>query len=317
MRPTFALRETGDVAMKSFSWAVLVLLGLVGCGAGSVDAGADVDGEGDALLSTTTPGFVTFKVDTRTCAAPACGGFYLSQPNRSVADIYVATLDWSKSGLSASEIAKATGAAAGEVVLRGTLTRQDSKTHTKNFVVLDAYRGMPGRTPNSGDALFTVAGNGKVCVAAPCNSFTATKLNSSAQPKDFSNLSVASAAAAFVDQTWLNDRVVGGGALVFASLVSGEKLAAGTEKVLDATQVYVHLPEGPGACPHHVIACGSGQVQVFERDTNRCVISTGCMAPGMCSMMMPSCPAGYTLSSWRSDSNGCNAFACDPTWIVQ
>src|SRR6185312_10078189 len=119
----------------------------------------------------------------------------------------------------------------------------------------------------------------------------------------FSDLSVASAAASFVDQSWLSGRVMNAGAIVSGSVVSGEQLPGGTQTVLDATQVFLHLPEGMGPCSHHVVSCGVGKVQVFERDQNRCVNNTGCAAPGMCSQMMPACADGYTLSSWREGTN--------------
>jgi len=302
--------------MKNLRWALVLVVGIVGCGAGSVSDGDDVSADGDAL-STTTPGFVTLIKDQRKCGAPICGGYFLVQPNRSVAQIYVASIDWSKSSLSGPEIATATGAADGELLLLGTLTRQDRKTGTKNFVVQDAWRGMPGRAPASGDLFATVADNGTRCIQAPCKSNSLTKVNSTSQPKAFSDLSVASAAAAFVDQSWLSGRVMSSGAIVSGSVVSGEQLPGGTQTVLDATQVFLHLPEGMGPCPQHVVSCSGSKVQVFERDANRCVIGTGCAAPGMCSMMMPACADGYSLSTWREGSNACAAYACDPTWVVQ
>lgn len=32
---------------------------------------------------------------------------------------------------------------------------------------------------------------------------------------------------------------------------------------------------------------------------------------------MPVCADGYTLTSWRSGQFGCNAYACDPTFVVE
>ncbi|MBS2028984.1 MAG: hypothetical protein JST54_13870 [Deltaproteobacteria bacterium] len=301
--------------MKKLFWSVL-LLGIAGCGMGSVSDGGDVSSDGDAL-STTTPGYVTLVKDQRKCASPICGGYFLVQPNRSVAQIYVAALDWGQSGLSDTDVSNATSAADGELLLFGTLTRQDRTTGTKSFVVLDAYRGMPGRAPASGDVFATVADNGTRCIQAPCKSNNLTKINSTAKPKAFSDLSVASASAAFVDQTWLTNRVMNAGAIVAGSVVSGEQLPGGTQSVLDASQVFLHLPEGMGPCSHHVVSCANGKVQIFERDANRCVTNTGCATPGMCSQMIPACADGYTLSSWRATTNACNDFACDPTWVVQ
>jgi len=301
--------------MARFRWLVSLVV-LSGCGIGVTIGGGGGLTDSDEALSTVKAGFVTIQHDARKCAAPLCGGYFLSQPNHSLAPIYVAELDFSQSNLADAEVQKLVDAPEAEVLLFGKLTRQSRSTHTRNFIVLDAYRGMPGRTAAEGDAFYSVASNGRQCFAAPCNALTATKVSSTAKAKDFTTLSVASAAAAFVDEAWLSHRALDGGAIVAATFVSGERYPAGTEKVLDASQVFVHLPESSGMCPHHVSACSGGQVNVYQRNNDRCVIDEGCEAPGMCSMMMPACPEGYVLSSWRdADNNACPKYACDPAWL--
>lgn len=300
--------------MARLRWLVPVLV-LCGCGAGMVEGSGD-DASVDDALSTVKAGFVTVQRDERRCAAPTCGGYFLSQPNHSLAPIYVAELDFSQSNLSADDVQKVVDAPNAELVLFGKLTRQSRVTHTKNFIVLDAYRGMPGRTAASTDHFYTVVDNGKRCFAAPCNALTATKINSTAKPKDFTTLSVASAAAAFVDQTWLGHRVLDGRAIVAATFTSGTKYPAGTESVLDASQVFVHLPESVGPCPERMsLNCGGDQVNIVERNADRCLVPAGCATPGMCAMYMPACPEGYTLSSWRSGESACPTYACDPSWL--
>ena len=295
--------------------ASVVLAVLCGCGAGVVDSSSDAVGIDDAL-STVTAGFVTVQRDARRCAAPACGGYFVTQVNHSLAAIYVAALDFSQSNLDDGTIAKVTGAPDAELLLYGKLGRTSRTTHTRNFIVLDAYRGMPGRTVGSSDHFYSVASNGKQCLAAPCNALTATKLNSTAQPKDFTTLSVASAAAAFVDQTWLSHRVLDRNAIVAASFTSGTRYPTGTESVLDSSQVFLHLPESVGPCPMLMpMNCTNGQVNVVERNADRCLVPAGCANPGICSMMLPACPDGYTLTTWRDVSNACPHAACDPSWL--
>lgn len=313
MRPGF--HELGHIMKRITLLGMLAVL--AGCGTGMVSSGGPDVGDDVDALSTVKAGFVTLTRDTRTCASPQCGGYWLSQPNHALAPIYVGDLDFSRSGLSDGAVAQVQSAPLGELVLYGTLTRTSRTTHTKNFNVVSAYRGLPGRAPAASDAFYTAVSNGRQCFAAPCLSFTATKINSTAKPKDFSSLSVASAAFAFVDQAWLSAQVLEGGALVSGTLQSGAHLAGGTEKILDATQVYLPVPQGPAACTQHQLYCPDGTAQVFERNASRCVVPTGCMAQGFCPQSVPACPEGYTRVSWRGDTTGCATFACDPSWTLE
>ena len=296
-------------AMSKLCSAMLVL-GVVGCG------GAAVEGENEDGLSASKQTHVSVRRDERKCASPACGGYYVRDANKATAEQYVASLDFSASGLDDATVAKVTSAPAGELVLLGKLTAADSKTRLRSFKVSSAFRGMPGFSAPAGDSVYSVSLTNIQCVAAPCLNKVATRINDGVATW-FSGFDVGAASAGFVDQGWLVSRVRDHGALVAAQVVDGVKLSAGHDQVLAAAQVFVKLPETASCAPSGTGAayvCPADQVAVFQRDENRCLKAVGCSKPGVCSQAVPSCAAGYTLVQWRAGANGCLASACDPTF---
>lgn len=297
--------------MKRNAISLALSLCAAACGGSpdSMDAGAD-DVAGSAQL-------FTVRRDERKCSAPACGGFWASATTTDASPVYVADLDLSKAGLDAATEAQVRGAPAEELLFKARVGT-DSKGLRK-LLVKDAWRGMPGVVPAATDTLFSVAARSPqhTCVAAPCNNQIATAI-ANGKTTDLTRVAVQRAAKAFVDQQWLQNRAVAWGALLTAHVAAGQKLAAGTETVLDASQVWIHLPEsaGPCAAPRQQ-ACGASQVQAFVRTPDRCVEAVGCVTPGMCPRMQPSCPDGYVASTWASAPNACTATACDPAWVVR
>src|SRR5512138_615798 len=69
------------------------------------------DGKGDVAVDGTYT-YYAITTDTRKCASPACGGYFVSRLNRTTtvcvdhsvqASCYVPTLDWSESNLASTE----------------------------------------------------------------------------------------------------------------------------------------------------------------------------------------------------------------------
>lgn len=284
---------------------------LLGCGTAEVGSSAAPEADADALSSSS---FYTLRADTRACPSPTCGGYFLHAVNRSRPEVYVATLDFSPAQLSDAELAKVQGAPAAELVLRGKVSAR-SAAGTRKLMVLDAYRGMPGAVASG--RFYAVARSPRQCVVAPCNQLTATALNAAGSSTEFTTLSVASAAVGFVDQEWLGHRVQDNGALVAATLTTGTQDPGGMEQVLDATQVFLHLPETSGPCPMvSEPSCSGGEINTFERNADRCLIPTGCAALGVCSQMRPACASGYSLTSYHTAAGACAHFSCDPDWVL-
>ena len=297
--------------LRNILAVVLVAVGFYGCG------GAAADGESEDSLSQSKKSHVTVRRDQRRCPSPACGGYFVRDANKTTSEQYVGSLDFSAAGLDGATIDPVVGAPAGEIILLGKLTPADAKTKVRSFKVSAAWRGMPGRMPAAGDMLFSAASTGIQCIAAPCHNQAATKLNDTAITS-FSHYDVASASTDFVDQEWLTSRVRDHGGLVAARIVDGVKLAAGPERVLAASQVFVKLPETAGPCTKAQVnlSCAAGEMVVYQRDQDRCAMPVACARPGVCTQSMPSCDEGYSLVQWRSGPNACNASACDPTFSL-
>lgn len=298
-----------------FGMAALLALALFGCGTADVATGESDEDLLSDELNTTTPSYVYARRDMRKCTAPMCGGWYVRDANKRTAEQYVSDFDFSSSGLDADQQAIVRGAADGEVVVLGKLTRLTTRIRFRKFVVESAWRGMPGRTWTTNAKLYSIKDIRPLirCFAAPCNGLNFTVLNVGASGSATS-LSVGSASGPFVDETWLDKEVTREDALVVATIVNGQQFPAGPEQVIDAQQVFVKLPETMNCPQFKLAACPRGQFHGYERNTDRCVMPTGCTRGGrMCAQFIPSCEEGYELISWMTAS-GCAAYACDPTW---
>lgn len=306
--------------MKRFA-VVLPLVSLFACGVAESEITvpeSELD-DGAAELSIYSRTYVTVRRDFRKCSWPMCGGYFVQDVNRvHPNEVYVASLDFSSSKLPQSAIDQALGGDAAELVLHGKLGPQLKGFPQRSFVVSSAWRGMPGVTPVAGETFFRVVAEPKNCLVAPCPQHNVVKLNGSAKTGVVGFI-VERASQMLVDQKWLVDRLENHGALVAAKVVDGKKQAGGVEKLADASQVYVKLPEAPGPCPQFKLAaCPEGQVRNYSRNENRCVMPGACIVPqGACAQLVPNCAEGYTMQSWPSDGPfACTGFACDPTWSL-
>jgi hypothetical protein len=282
-------------------------------------AGDDGSTSTEDDLSASSRSYVTLTRDTRKCAAPMCGGYWVKDVNRKTGPTYVSDLDFSSSGLEDADVEKVREAPAEELVLRGKLGPKESAHGTRPFIVSEAYRGLPGVTPVAGEIFYQAQDRKPAisCFTAPCPNEVATKLNSTAKTY-FSGYAVKRAAAAFVNQEWLIERIEHHGAVVAASIVDGQVFAGGPEQVLDASQVYLPIADSRGPCPvFKLAACAEGQVWTYTRSVDGCVLPDKCVADGQCTEAEPpQCADGYQLSSWRVDGAQCTDYACDPTFLM-
>jgi hypothetical protein len=308
-------------SLSLISFAALASLSL-GCAAEVAAPSADDEttATSEAELSMSREAFVLVRRDARRCMAPLCGGYYVHEVNlSSTKETYVSGLDLSLAGLDDASVAKVWSAPAEELLLKGKLGTIEKKYGTRAFLVTEAYRGMPGVAPVSGEAFWQahVRTPAIQCFAAPCNNELALKLGAKAETA-FTTLSVACASKPFVDQAWLAHQVTTYGAIVAATMHNGAKFPAGYEKVLDASQVFLKLPLATPPCPMFPLhQCPEGQLNTFSRSADLCSIPTGCATRGICSMAMPACADGYTLASWAAAPSACPAYACDPSFLSE
>jgi hypothetical protein len=294
-----------------FAAPLALLAGLSGC----VVAADTTNDTQD--LSATSRSYITLRLDTRKCQSPMCGGYFIRDANKTTAERYVYGLDFTGSGLSDADIETVKSTPPEELVLRGKLGAY--KGLTRPFVVSEAYVGMPGRTPAEGATFYSAKDRSPAieCFAAPCNNGVALKLNTTAKTS-FTSYATANAAAPFVDQAWLTDRVESHGAIVAATIHAGQHFPAGDEMVLDGSQVYVKLPVALGPCGKPFVpTCTGGKVPTFTRGVDRCVAFDQCVKPGACPQNVPACEDGYSLQSWKAGPTACSAFACDADFLSQ
>ncbi len=301
-----------------------LLLGvlLAGCGVSN----AELNDVGDDLLAaegelgSSARSYVVLRRDMRRCMAPLCGGYWAHDVNRATLnEQYVSGLDFSRSDLLMPEDQDdVTSAPDFEVVLFGKLGPAEPRFRTRAFMVTSAWRGMPGvRFTEPADAFYRVQSFDVQCFAAPCPSLRASKLHGTTKILHH-DLDVTRASLTRVDQNWLTGRVIQKDALVAGRFVDGAQVGVGREKVLDASQVFVHLPDMTQSCPRYALAqCPEGKVNLFTRNENRCVVPAGCGGGGSCIAMVPECADGYSLISWTGGVFGCTQYACDPTFIVE
>jgi len=300
-----------------------LLLGVLLAGCGVSDAQLnDVDGDLSAAqgeLGSSARSYVVLRRDMRRCVAPMCGGYWAHDVNRATLnEQYVSGLDFSRSDLQMPEDqADVLSAGNFEVVLYGKLGPVEPRFHTRTFIVSSAFRGMPGvQFTEPADAFYRVEGAQLQCFAAPCPTLRASKLHSTTKILHH-DLDVARASQPLVDQNWLTGRVLENRALVAGRFVDGAKVGVGTEKVLDASQVFIHLPDQTQSCPRYALAqCPTGKVNIFTRNENRCVVPAGCGGGGACRLMVPACAEGYSLVSWTGGVFGCTQYACDPAFLT-
>jgi hypothetical protein len=295
--------------MRTFLGIVVAAVAVSACGVSDSTVGASDTLEDGAALSSTSRTYVGIRIDTRRCASPMCGGYWVHDLNRvTLSETYVSGLDFSVSGLSDADQSRVFEAP-GDVVLRGKLGPKD-QFGTRPFVVSDAWRGLPGLSPAAGESFYKVETVNIECFVAPCPTLSAVRTNYTAKTL-LHELSLTG--LGFVDQSWLAQRSTQDGALVAGSIVRSTH-----HVTLEASNVYLKLPENVGPCPAVLVSqCPSGQVRTYTRTADRCVVADLCVTQGICNYLVPNCGEGYTSTSWKKAPNACPAVACDPSWLFE
>jgi hypothetical protein len=302
--------------MRSFLlWLALLS---TGCGVAELEvddsSAAEAMAEETAELSTRTASYVVFRRDQRRCLSPVCGGYWVSDVNRRVLrEEYVSGFDFSGSGLTEEAQAKALEGDEREVILRGKLGPTETRFNTRTFLVLEAFRGMPGVRAAATDSFYRVERADNLrCVVAPCPSLRAIKLHTTQQTL-FHEVSVARASKTNVDARWMTSRITDQGALVAAAFVTRNR-----STTLDAAQVFMRLPEPSQSCPRIALpSCAAGYTLSWVRNENRCLLPSACVLTVSCPQIRPYCEPNYTAMAWNGGTRACPRAVCDPTWVMQ
>lgn len=167
--------------------------------------------KGDGLASTATYFFI--KRDTRKCAAPMCGGYFVNRVNRSWTKChdgawrnacYVASLDTKKTMGLAEDEAQALDSAIfeGSVVVRGDIKPvRVGNVATAQFIPSEAWHAATKNAPAG--TFYRVTDKQIVCITTPCASFHEAMLNSTTS-QDVHSVSVDAIGAneLIVNQFW-------------------------------------------------------------------------------------------------------------------
>ena len=221
---------------------------LVGCAGASNDGavGAQTDDTESEALSATSDAYVTVTRDPRDCMGPRCGGYWVRKVNTCAREVYASQLDLAPLAWSAEQNAVVLATPPDELVLRGHLGAADAKYGTRALVVTAAYRGGSGLRAGAKDVVVAVSPRTPrvECITAPCPQWTAQPMNKGASAATFfDRVDVSAAVGPRHDAASLTDSVEHEGALVAGTFVAGAAFPGGRERVLDASQVFVHLPE--------------------------------------------------------------------------
>lgn len=298
--------------MKLFA-AVLPLSVLsilfTGCVASSDATSNDeepVDGAEDALTGAPS-NFGYFQVtrpDTRTCAAPQCGGFFVKRVNEATtdcadgskqADCYVSAIQLTGVGLSQREESEfRTALESGKALVKARTYK--NKVAGKWVGLLKANEAWRGATGSTADGSFyRAADNGVRCITAPCPSTAASTLNSNDShnvinvnlsnteiPADEATLNRASAALA------TKDGILVAGGLALPKCVAG---ATQCGPFVTAQEFYLRVTrrEGKACGGRSNVECNDGQFCSWAQAD----ICGAADAAGTCAYRPQFCPQYY------------------------
>jgi hypothetical protein len=160
MRNRYSLPSTTTLAVLAVS---------LGCATSGNDETPSED-----EISARNSAYVELRRDVRRCAAPRCGGYFITELNHEREERYVSALDFSQSGYDDATIADVNEAPPGELIIYGRLGPEEKQFGTRPLRVLEAFRGLPGEEPERGDLYYAVTAREppQICITAPCNNLT-------------------------------------------------------------------------------------------------------------------------------------------------
>ncbi|MFO0624439.1 MAG: DUF6748 domain-containing protein [Polyangiales bacterium] len=232
----------------------LALVTALGCAA-DADLDLDPDPSTAEALIVRGDGYFTLARDTRRCASPMCGGWWVTPVNDDrlrCADgttqprCYAADLDLAAASLPsepATDVASEPG-----VVFRGSL---QAVTHPAGrfgrLVITEAWRpaATPASTPDG--HVERVSTDGVTCAFLPCARLAERRVVSAARPRLVAGLDLS--ALTLDDDT--RDRVLADATTDAGALVRGLRVSLpGSPRVpaVRATQVYTRVVDDPRVC---------------------------------------------------------------------
>jgi hypothetical protein len=204
----------------------------------------------DPLATTST--YFAIRPDFRRCAPPLCGGYWVKRLHLTYTtdhqglvctECYVASIDWSASGLSHAQATEFhSDIAAGRGLMRGTIVARAFSGFGSmgSFAATEAWRSATVKAPTG--LFYRLTDNGVRCATAPCFWMHGVKLNSTVN-FDISSLDLSATGAAALSSSTLPAALSSTGLLVAGTrhTIVGEG-PSGDGLRFVASQFYVRVP---------------------------------------------------------------------------
>ncbi|HMI90900.1 MAG TPA: DUF6748 domain-containing protein [Polyangiales bacterium] len=241
---------------------------------------------------------IVTRQDTRRCAYPLCGGYFVKRVNHRLTrcadgawrtECHAVDLDFSATGLTPEQSSSFEGTfGAGLGLVRGELEQRDvgAASPADTLVVSGAWEGQGPNRP-SGD-FFRLTSTGILCITFPCPSFSGALLNTQ-RTRTFNSVDLG-AAGAPDEAVDLAYQAIDGGVLAAGRTV---RIVGPAGRGFDfvASQFYVRLVPKETPCAA-MDATGIGPCDAFlgwAWDGAACAGISGCSCEGAdCAALHPS-----------------------------
>ena len=253
---------------------------LVGCGVAAEDTAATAAASDDVTVR--ADGYFTLTRDTRRCASPACGGYFVDPVNASsarcadgttAARCYVGAVDLSALPRAGSE-RSGLASARGEIVIRGRIGVASGNAYGQ-LVATEAWRSVAGAAPTS--SVSRVSTTGTTCTFVPCEALNLLRANGSATALPVVGVDLSRLAS--LDEA-TRDEVLGAATRDGGSLVAGpRKTIPGNPSTtlvpyVHATGAFVRMAQ-----PARTGLCGDALRDGFAWATERLLYTSETDAP--------------------------------------
>jgi hypothetical protein len=267
-----------------------------------------VDGKADRAGDKTLQTFYTVRPDTRKCASPECGGFWVKRARRattpcadgsSASECYVADIDFAAIGLAADDIAWLRGAPE-LLVIRGNLAKRTFSG--KSLGALQAEEAWRASGAGTVDGPFYLVEDlGIRCITTPCFSLHASRLNSS------TSYTVSGLAGPLADQA--GEMMYEGHLLVTGSVKRAPHAGPGGEgRTVDVNEYFTKVEAQPAACR----TAEDCEITAYSRP----VRSAGdCYCPACADAVVNRTTAAANQASWEKFCSNVR-LACSATTCV-
>ena len=300
---------TNSLAQRLQCLSLLALAGILACQGNepAVPAPAAAETIAQALESAKGDYYIVTRLDSRTCASPTCGGYFVKLANLATtrcadfsqgAECHALRLDFSPSGLTAAEGARFEQEffASKFGLVKAALVKRalDPLRSEDVLVVSEAWQGQAHSVPTGFFNLITPTGTW--CTSLPCDAYDGTRLNTGVE-HSFDAVKLAAAGAPSDGITRANQAMDGAG-LIVAGGDTGRELSA-SEFYVRAAPCIAAEAVGAGVC--------GGRILSYKWDGQSCVAITGCICLGRDCSVLPT-----TLAACQRDHVACGGQGCGP-----